>query len=140
MPEKVSITLFNPVQAHQSMTQAWMDYIKPFLIAGHRLVLEVRKETRTSAQNRRLWAMLTEVSEQVDWYGQKLSAEDWKHVFTASLRKQRAVPGIDGGIVVLGQSTSKMTKAEMAELQDLIEAFAAERGIVFEPERMTDEA
>lgn len=104
------------------------------------MVLEVKKETRSSEQNRRLWAMLNEVSTRVDWYGQKLSPEDWKHVFTASLQKTRAVPGIDGGIVVLGQSTSKMTKAEMTELQDLIEAFAAERGIVFEPERMIDEA
>ena len=136
----MSLQLFNAQQGHKALSQAWTECLKPMLIGGHRMVLEVKKETRSSEQNRRLWAMLTEVSQQVDWYGQKLSAEDWKHVFTASLKKQRAVPGIDGGFVVLGQSTSKMTKAEMTELQDLIEAFAAERGIVFEPERMIDEA
>lgn len=134
MAESLTLQLFNAQQGHKALSQAWMECLKPMLMGGHRMVLEVKKETRSSEQNRRLWAMLTEVSEQVDWYGQKLSAEDWKHVFTASLRKQRAVPGIDGGIVVLGQSTSKMTKAEMTELQDLIEAFSAERGIVFEPE------
>ncbi len=100
------------------------------LLAGHRLVLEVKPETRSNEQNRRLWAMLTDISRQVDWYGQKLSPEDWKHMFTASLKKTRAVPGIDGGIVVLGQSTSKMTKAEMCELQELIEAFAVERNVM----------
>ncbi len=31
----------------------------------------------------------------------------------------------------MGKSTSKMTKAEMAEMQELMTAFAAERGVVF---------
>ena len=38
---------------------------------------------------------------------------------------------LDGGFVVCGQSTSKMTKAEMCELQELIEAFGAEKGVRF---------
>lgn len=118
---------------------AWAEYIKPMLVGGHRLVLEVKPETRSSEQNRRLWAMLTDVSSQVDWYGQKLSPEDWKHIFTASLKKTRAVPGIDGGIVVLGQSTSRMTKAEMCDLQTLIEAFAAERGVLLGVDMETGE-
>jgi hypothetical protein len=41
------------------------------------------------------------------------------------------VPGIDGGFVVLGKSTSKMTKAEMTELQELMAAFGAEQGVKF---------
>jgi hypothetical protein len=47
------------------------------------------------------------------------------------------VPGIDGGFVVLGQSTKKMSKAELGELMELIEAFGAQRGVRFataEPE------
>ena len=75
--------------------------------------------------------MLADVSKQVDWHGRKLSPEDWKHVFSASLKKQDSVPGIDSGFVVLGQSTSKMTKAEMSDLQTLIEAFGAQQGVRF---------
>lgn len=75
--------------------------------------------------------MLTDVSEQVEWYGRKLTPDDWKNVFTAALSKQDAVPGIEGGFVVLGKATSKMTKSEMAELQTLIEAFGAQRGVKF---------
>jgi hypothetical protein len=41
------------------------------------------------------------------------------------------VPGIEGGFVALGQSTSKMTKAEMSELQTLIEAFGSQQGVKF---------
>jgi len=41
------------------------------------------------------------------------------------------VPGIDGGFVVLGARTSHMTVAEMSELQTLIEAFGADKGVIF---------
>jgi hypothetical protein len=93
--------------------------------------VEIKPKTRTIEQNSRLWAMLAAVSRQVDWYGQKLSPEDWKHMFSAALKKQRAVPGIDGGFVILGQHTSKMTVREMRDLQELISAFGAERGVKF---------
>jgi len=129
MAEKLTLTLFNPQQGHQALMRAWAECVKPMLVAGHRLILDVKPEKRSDAQNRRLWAMLGEVSKQVDWYGQKMSAEDWKTMFTAALKRERVVPGINGGFVVLGQSTSKMTKAEMCELQELIEAFAAEREV-----------
>jgi hypothetical protein len=79
-----------------------------------------------------MWARLTEISNKVDWYGQKLQPIDWKDMFTAALRKYRVVPGIDAGsFVVLGLHTSKMTKEEMRDLLDLIDAFAAEHGVVF---------
>lgn len=130
MSDRITLSLWEPVQAHKAISEAYK-HAKAWLMAGHRLTLEIRPEKRSDAQNRRLWAMLTEISQQVDWYGQKLTAEEWKHVFSASLKRQKAVPGLDGGFVVLGQSTSKMTKGEMSELQTLMEAFGAERGVKF---------
>ena len=47
------------------------------------------------------------------------------------MTKQDVVPGIDGGFVALGKSTSNMTKPEMCELQDLIEAFGVQQGVKF---------
>jgi len=92
--------------------------------------VEFKKAKRTLPQNDLLWGRLTDVSRQVDWHGQKLTPTDWKDVFTAALRESRVVPGIDPGtFVVLGLHTSDMTKEEMAELLDLIDAFAAERGV-----------
>jgi hypothetical protein len=131
MTERQRFTLWEPVQAHKIITLQLWPLLKSMLMAGHRVVVEIKPETRTLAQNARLWAMLTDVSKQVNWYGRKLSEEEWKHVFTASLAKQDVVPGIDGGFVVLGKSTSKMTKPEMSELQDLIEAFGAQQGVRF---------
>jgi hypothetical protein len=94
--------------------------------------VEFKAPRRSLDQNSLLWARLTEIAHQVDWYGQKLSAEDWKDCFTASLRKARVVPGIDPGTYVpLGMRTSDMSKEEMGLLLDLIAAFGAERGVVF---------
>lgn len=131
MAESIKLPLFNAQQGHQALMTVWRECAKPMLLAGHRMVLELKPEKRSNEQNKRLWAMLTDVSRQVEWYGKTLSPEDWKHLFTASLQKTRAVPGIDGGFVVLGLSTSRMTKAEMSDLQTLIEAFGAERGVTF---------
>lgn len=95
-------------------------------------IVEVKPLTRTLEQNAKLWAMLNDVSEQVNWHGQKLTPEDWKHVFSAALNQQRVVPNIDStGFVVLGQSTSKMAVRQMADMIELINAFGAEHGVKF---------
>jgi hypothetical protein len=139
MTERQRFTLWEPVQAHKIITLQLWPLLKSMLMAGQRVVVEIKPETRTLAQNARLWAMLTDVSKQVNWYGRKLSQEEWKHVFTASLAKQDVVPGIDGGFVVLGKSTSKMTKPEMSELQQLIEAFGAQQGVRFTAQEYVDQ-
>ena len=92
-------------------------------------VVIVQDPTRTLEQNALMWAMLADISAQVDWYGQKLTSEEWKDVFSAALKRQKVVPGLDGGFVVCGQRTSKMTKGEMSDLVELMNAFCAERGV-----------
>jgi hypothetical protein len=94
--------------------------------------IEFKRAKRSIPQNSLLWARLTDISQQVEWYGQKLAPDDWKDMFTASLRKARVVPGLDpGSFVLLGLHTSDMSKDEMTMLLDLIDAFAAERGVTW---------
>jgi len=90
---------------------------------------------RTIEQNAAMWGGLTDLSKQVDWYSNKLSPEEWKIVLTASLKIQRVVPGIDGGFVAIGQSTSQMTIAEMSEMIELIYAFGTQHGVKFTTSR-----
>lgn len=90
------------------------------------LWITITPERRSDEQNRRMWAMLGDVSRQVCWHGQYLSSMDWKHIFTAAHEQQRVAPGIDGGYVVLGQSTRRQTKAWFGDLFELIEAFGAD--------------
>ena len=97
--------------------------------------VEFKSPRRSVDQNALMWARLSEIARQVEWYGTKLSADDWKDVFSASLRRARVVPGIDPGTFVpLGMRTSDMSVAEMTALLDLIDCFAAERGVIFEHE------
>lgn len=98
------------------------------------LQITIQEDTRSLAQNRMLWACLHDVSQQVVWYGRKMDAESWKHVFSAALKQQETVPGINGGFVVLGQSTSKMRVSEMRDLITIIHAFGAEHNVRFSDE------
>ncbi|WP_372833090.1 recombination protein NinB [Pontibacterium sp.] len=125
--ESIEIIIQNPLVKRERMSHAW-ELVSKALQAGP-VVVTLGREKRTLDQNAKLWAMLTDVSRQVEWYGRKLTNEDWKHVMTAGLKQQEAVPGINGGFVVLGQSTSKMRKREFAELIELIYAFGCEHGV-----------
>ena len=93
------------------------------------LVLRRPKNQRSLDQNRRLWAVLSDVSRQVEWYGRYLPKEAWKDIFSAALERQDVVPGLEGGFVMIGGRTSKMTKQRFADLLTLIDAFGAEQGV-----------
>jgi hypothetical protein len=94
--------------------------------------VKIGPKKRSLDQNAALWAALTDISHQVEWHGQKLSPEDWKHILTAGLRReQRMAPGISGGWVLLGQSTSQMNKQEFSDLLELAFAFGIEKGVKF---------
>ena len=90
------------------------------------LTIKEVKSVRTIEQNAKMWAMLGDIASQVNWYGQFLTKQEWKDVFSAGLKKQRAVPGIDGGFVILGTHTSKMSIKEMIDLITLMYAFGSE--------------
>jgi hypothetical protein len=94
-----------------------------------RITADEVKSIRTLEQNDKMWAMLTDISKQVIWHGMKLTPEDWKQMVTAALKKYKVVPGIDGGFVVIGASTSRMSIKEMIDVIDFSYAFGAEHGV-----------
>lgn len=116
---------------HAEARRRALEYVKN---APDGYVVQVKPKTRSLEQNARLWALLRDVSEQVEWYGRKLSPAGWKDIFSAALKKQDVVPGIDGGFVVMGQHTSLMSIKEMSDLMTLIESFGASRGVRFKDE------
>lgn len=135
----IQIRCYEPVQAHKAMMQQVWPKLKASTTAGHAMVLSLKPETRSLKQNARLWAMLTEISQQVEWYGKYLTPDSWKNIFSASLKKQDLVPGLHGDFVVIGASTSKMTRAEMCDMQTLMEAFGAQHGVQFSDGERIDE-
>ncbi len=100
------------------------------------MVVEIKLETRKLSQNAYFWALLTDVSKQVKWpidgELRKITPEDWKSIFSASLKQtSRMAKGIDGGLVMLGCSTSKLSASEFSDLIELVKAFGAEHDVKF---------
>lgn len=92
--------------------------------------VEFRASKRTLSQNNLLWVLLTFVSENVEWHGVTLPADDWKHLFMAKLKRLRIVPNLDAdGFVALGASTSELSKEEFGELIEAIYEFCATAGL-----------
>lgn len=95
--------------------------------------LEFKAPKRTLPQNAKLWAMLTEISEQKTYHGVKLSADDYKLLFLDALKREvRMVPNLDGnGFTNLGRSSSDLSKDEMADLIEIIHEWGARNGVAF---------
>ena len=103
------------------------------------LVVNIQEMTRTLEQNARMWATLTDISRQVVWHGLTLTPEEWKHVFTATLKGQKTVPNLDStGFIVLGQSTRAMSKRELSDLLELAYSFGAERNVKWSEKAKSD--
>lgn len=132
--DKLAFKLYEPVQAHKALGEAWQR-IKPLLMAGHRLTLEVKPRTRSVEQNALLHAMLSDIAAQVEWAGAKRDVECWKRLLTAAWCRARGesvelLPALDGhGVDIVFRRTSKMTVDEVSELCEFITAWAAEKDI-----------
>jgi hypothetical protein len=93
-------------------------------------VITIAKPKRSNVLNAKMWAVLTQL-EPIEWYGNRLTKEEWKDVITASLKRQKIVPGIDGGFVVCGLHTRDMPSGEIWDVIDTAYALGSERGIRF---------
>lgn len=129
MTDHITIRLFESRRAYQDILRAWQ-WIKAMLTAGHRLVLEVRRETRSNAQNALLHAWIGEIAKSQEWAGRKRDPEVWKRLLTAAWLRARGegvevLPALDGhGIDVVFRRTSSLTKSECSELCEFVIAWA----------------
>ena len=134
--DRVKVELLNPQQAHQMLASTVWPAVKSHLLAGTQMVLEVRGMTRTDSQNRMMHSILKDLSDQVEWFGKKLTPDGWKNMLTGHLAGVDLVPNMDGtGFVSLtkGKPTSSMTKREISDLFELAWAFGSERGVEWSP-------
>ena len=131
---RLVMRLYNAQQGHQAIQQAWA-HAKVYLVAsGGPMVLEVRPETRSDAQNRLLHALFGDVSKQALWMGASRTPEQWKLLFVsghAIATKQGAdlVPGLEGEFLNLRDSTARMSKARMASLLEYVISWAIGHGV-----------
>lgn len=135
MTDRLSMTLWNAQQGHQELRRAW-DWCKAMLMAGHKLQLDCKPETRSSAENRMLHALIGEIARRKEWAGAKRDTECWKRLLVSAWCRTRGesveiLPALDGhGVDIVPVRTSKLTKAECADLIGYVQAWAADNGVV----------
>ena len=100
----------------------------------HRLILEIRPETRSDRQNKLLHALFGDVSKQSEWMGKRRTPAEWKVLFIsghAVITKSGAelLPGLEGEFVNIRESTALMSKKRGASLIEYSVAFCAMQGI-----------
>lgn len=107
--------------------------------AGYKVT--VSEPARSLDQNAAQWPILQAFSDQLEWpvNGRmtKLTPDEWKDLLSAAFRREgnRIAVGLDGGVVMLGCRTSKMSKREFSEYLEFLHATAADRGVqVYEVE------
>ena len=135
MSERLTIRCREPVQAHKALQTIVWPHVKNHLMAGQRMVIECRQETRSLAENAMLHALLGQISREVEWAGKKRDVETWKRLLTAAWCRARGehiemLPALDGhGVDIVFRRTSQLTRSECAELIEYVLAWAAEHGI-----------
>lgn len=128
-----AMRLWEPVQAWQAIQKGWM-WAKSMLMAGHRLTVEIRPETRSSKQNRLLHALFADVSRQAEWMGKRRTQAEWKVLFVsghsvATKAGADIVPGLEGEWCNIRESTARMSKARLASLIEYVTAWAVQNGV-----------
>ena len=111
--------------ADRVTARKWIDRVP------HGWTLHFKPPTRSTLSNARLWAFLDDIAAQKQWNGKAYPSEAWKDLFSACLRQQEIVPGLEGGIVALGARTSEMSPEEMSDLLQLIETWGTQNNVIF---------
>lgn len=106
------------------------------LSAPEGFVFRLGEPSRNLDQNAAQWPILEAFAQQIEWpingKLQKITADDWKDVLTCAFRNEqpRVAQGIDGGMVLLGQRTSKFGKREFSDWLDFLNSVASDKGVI----------
>ena len=104
---------------------------------GH--CVTVGEATRSNSANAAMWPILEAFSQQLMWpvngVMTEMSAENWKDVLSSAFKQQQPLiaQGINGGMVFLGQRTSKFGKRDFSDFLEFLHATAIDRGVVVYP-------
>ena len=132
MSTRINLLLKDAVSGKAELLRA-LEVVGVWLREGCRVSVIFKRDTRSLAQNRIMWSVLTDLAEQVVWPdGRVLSPEGWKHYLSGSLAGQEMFPAFQGdGVVVItkGSATSDMTIAEMCDVVTLGHAVGDHHGV-----------
>lgn len=139
-----AVTLFNPVQAHTALTAIYREHIKPLTMAGHRLRLVLKRETRKDAQSAHFHAQIGDISAQIG--GDLADPDDAKRILLSAFRIDtlqefadewkkfgdlRIGRGLRGETVLMGNQTRDLSVKLAAAFIEWLNAFGVEHNIKF---------
>jgi len=116
-------------------TIAGTDMVTPLEVS-----VKVHKPSRSLEQNSKMWAMLNDISKQIqrnvaypngEIKQERLRTDEWKNFFSGHLKGFKQIAGIDGGLVMIGRDTSGMNKQEMTDLIELMYMFGARHDVAW---------
>jgi hypothetical protein len=103
--------------------------------SGHayRMIVVEEGERRSLEQNNKMWAMLTEFSQQLKLCGRYFEPERWKAILLHAWGQEiEFLPALDGSAFIpYGNQSSKMSKRDMTSFLEFIIAEGTQRGVKF---------
>lgn len=133
---RITMPMWNEQQGHQAIKTIWSQ-AKAHLSAGRRMVLTLAPETRSLKENAMLHAMLTYISKNLEWAGQKRDVDTWKRLLIAAWCRATGepvelLPALDGmGVDIVFRRSSKLSRKECAELIEFIYAWGLQNDVHF---------
>lgn len=84
---------------------------------GATVVNEPWREALTEQQRKILNAACGDLAAQIDWHGNRLSKDDWRHMIAGTILGWRMMPAIDrgegaAGFIMLGGSSLNLSKEQ----------------------------
>lgn len=117
-------TIILATRAHRQRAHALVD------AAPERAVVNIRAEGRTPSQNDKMWAGLSDIA-RAKPQGRNHPSHVWKAlVMDMAGCKPIWEPSLDGqGVVCVGYKSSRLSKQEMSDVIEAMNAYAAEHDV-----------
>lgn len=146
--EKITLKLWSPAQAAKDLPGVWA-WIKAMTVAGHRLALEIRPESRRANHNRHFHSLIGQIAKQLGERVPDLAdAEDAKRILISAFRIDtrndtdlapewakfgdvRMGYGLRGEVVLMGIQSRDFTIKLARAFIEWLYAFGAEHGVQF---------
>lgn len=99
------------------------------------LVVKIQPMTRSLEQNSKLHALLSDISKQCEFNGQKQDIDTWKMIMVSAHKiatggKAEMVIGLEGEVINLRESTAQMSVQRLASLIEYVQSWAVENDVI----------
>ena len=99
------------------------------------LVVKIQPMTRSLEQNSKLHALLSDISKQCEFNGQKRDIDTWKMIMVSAHKiatggQAEMVIGLEGEVINLRESTAQMSVKRLASLIEYVQSWAVENDVI----------